>query len=140
MYPAIDKLNEEHLLLFDGVCNLCNGAVKFVIKRDKKKKFKFASLQSPYAQSLLVKFDLPAKNFESFVYVKNNIFYLKSSAALLLLKDLGGIWKLFYTFIIIPKFMRDFVYDTIAKNRYQTFGKSDSCMIPSPDIKERFLS
>ena len=132
--------NKSHILLFDGVCNLCNGIVQFTIKRDKKKKFKFASLQSPSGQSLLKQFNLPANNFDSFVYINGDNYFLKSSAALHVLKELGGSWKAFYAFMIIPKFIRDLFYDIIAKTRYKIFGKRSTCMVPTPDINQRFLN
>lgn len=131
--------DNQHILLFDGVCNLCNRIVKFTIKRDPKGKFKFASLQSASGKALLKQFNLPLNNFDSFVYITNNKYYRKSSAGLHVLKDLGGIWKLFYVFMIIPKPIRDFLYNLIAKTRYKIFGKRDTCMIPTPDIKKRFL-
>lgn len=132
--------NKSHILLFDGVCNLCNGIVQFTIKRDKKKKFKFASLQSPSGQSLLNQFNLPANNFDSFVYINGDNYFLKSSAALHVLKELGGSWKAFYAFMIIPKCIRDLFYDIIAKTRYKIFGKRSTCMVPTPDINQRFLN
>lgn len=135
---------ETHIILFDGVCNLCNGAVQFVIKRDPKKIFKFASLQSDVGQSLLKQFGLPYQGIhsnalQSFVYIQNGKCYIRSSAALHVARKLKGAWKLLYIFMIVPKFIRDFVYNTIAKNRYKMFGKKESCMIPSPDIKAQFL-
>ncbi len=131
--------NNNQIILFDGVCNLCNGFVKFIIKRDPKAKFKFASLQSEIGQSLLYKFGLPTDDFHSFVYIKGDKYFIKSSAALNVLKDMGGIWNLFFAFIIIPKFIRNFFYDIISKTRYQLFGKRNSCMVPSSEIKQRFL-
>ncbi len=131
--------NEAHILLFDGVCNLCNSIVQFTIKRDPKEKFKFASLQSVSGQALLKKFDLPTEDFDSFVFINGDKFFLKSSAGLHVLKELGGVWKLFYVFIIFPRPLRDFVYNIIAKSRYKIFGKRDTCMVPTPRLKQRFL-
>ncbi len=131
--------SERRILLFDGVCNLCNGTVQFLIKRDPGGKFKFASLQSEPAKTLLRELGLPADHFESFVYIKNGTAYQRSSAALHVLKDLGGFWKLFYGFILLPRPVRDFFYDLIAKNRYRMFGKRDACMVPTPELKARFL-
>lgn len=131
--------NNTHIILFDGMCNLCNGFVQFLIKRDKKVKFKFASLQSVSGQSLLLKFGLPTDDFNSFVYIKGNHYFAKSAAGLNVLKDLGGLWQFFYAFIVIPGFIRDFIYGFIAKKRYKLFGKRDSCMIPTQEIKQRFL-
>lgn len=131
--------NNTQIILFDGVCNLCNGFVQFLIKRDKKARFKFASLQSASGQSLLLKFGLPTADFHSFIYIKGDNYYTKSTAALNVLKDIGRQWQLFYVFILIPKFIRDFIYSAIAKKRYKLFGKRETCMVPTPDINNRFL-
>jgi predicted DCC family thiol-disulfide oxidoreductase YuxK len=130
---------EEYILLFDGVCNLCNGFVQFMIKRDPKRKFKFASLQSDSAQRLLDRFGLPKDDFDSFVLIKGDKYFLKSTAVLYVLKELGGVWRLFYGFIILPRSFRDFIYDGVAKSRYRIFGKRNQCMIPTPDLQSRFL-
>lgn len=131
--------SETPVLLFDGVCNLCNCIVQFVIKRDPEGKFKFASLQSESGQTLLKKMGLPTDDFDSFVFINGNKYFLKSSAGLHVLKELGGVWKLFYVFIILPRPLRDFIYGLIAKTRYRIFGKRDTCMVPTQDIKRRFL-
>lgn len=131
--------SDSYILLFDGVCNLCNNIVQFTIKRDPKGKFKFATLQSENGQALLKKFDLSTDDFNSFVFINGNKYFLKSSAGLHVLKELGGGWKLFYVFIIFPVPLRDFIYSMIAKTRYRVFGKRNTCMIPTPDIKQRFL-
>jgi predicted DCC family thiol-disulfide oxidoreductase YuxK len=128
-----------YILLFDGVCNLCNRTVQFIIKKDSKTKFYFASLQSDYGQTLLKRFGLPLDDFDSFVLIKGDKFYLRSTAVIHVLKELGWIWKLFYALIIFPRPLRDFVYNLIARTRYKIFGKLDNCMIPSPEIRERFL-
>lgn len=130
---------QTNILLFDGVCNLCNSIVRFTIKRDPKGKFKFASLQSESGQALLKQFGLPINDFDSFVFISNDQYFLKSSAGLHVLKELGGLWKLFYAFIIFPRPLRDFVYNIIAKTRYKIFGKRDICMVPTPTLMERFL-
>jgi predicted DCC family thiol-disulfide oxidoreductase YuxK len=132
--------NFQNLLLFDGVCNLCNGFVQFVIKHDRKQKFKFAALQSNTGQKYLKRFNLENVDFESFVYIKNDQFYQKSTAAILVLKDLGFLWKLSYLLFVFPKFIRDAVYSLLAKNRYKLFGKKESCMLPTPELKNRFLN
>ena len=131
---------EKHILLFDGVCNLCNGVVQFIIKRDRKGKFKFAALQSESGQELLKQLGFSTANFDSFVFIKGNKHFIKSTAVLHVLKELGGLWKLLYVFILIPTPIRDFFYNVIAKTRYHIFGKRDTCMIPSDDIKPRFLT
>jgi len=131
--------SEEKIVLFDGVCNLCNSSVQFIIKHDKKKQFRFASLQGNYGQAFLKKHNLPADNFNSFILLEGDKVYNRSEGALRMLKHLGGRWSLFYAFIILPKFIRDNVYNWVARNRYKWFGKREECMIPTPDLKERFL-
>ncbi|TAD96888.1 MAG: thiol-disulfide oxidoreductase DCC family protein [Bacteroidetes bacterium] len=130
---------EKPILLFDGVCNLCDSIVQFIIKADPEGKFMFASLQSEKGQELLKKFGFPTENFDSFVLIDQEKSAEKSTAALQVLKKLGGFWQLFYIFILIPKPIRDFVYEMIAKNRYRFFGKKDSCLIPTPELKARFF-
>jgi predicted DCC family thiol-disulfide oxidoreductase YuxK len=129
----------KNIVLFDGVCNLCNGLVRFIIKRDRNGKFKFASLQSEIGQQWLLRFGLAKNEFESFVLIEGDKYYVKSAAALIMLRGLGGIWKVFYVFILVPRPVRDFMYDLIAKSRYRIFGKRNICMIPTPELKERFL-
>jgi predicted DCC family thiol-disulfide oxidoreductase YuxK len=131
--------NETYILLFDGVCNLCNSVVNFIIKRDSKEKFKFASLQSERGQALLKKFGLRTNDFDSFVFISGEEYFLKSSALLHVLRELGGVWKLFYAFIIFPRPVRDLVYSIVAKTRYRIFGKRDTCIIPTPEVNRKFL-
>ncbi len=135
----INAMKQEKVLLFDGYCNLCNGISRFVIKADKKKKFKLASLQSESAQILLKRFDLPIEDFRTFVLIIGDKYFLKSTAGLMVAKVLGGFWKLFYVFILIPRPFRDFVYNIIAKNRYKIFGKRDTCAVPTAEVNDRFL-
>ncbi|MEI9946038.1 MAG: thiol-disulfide oxidoreductase DCC family protein [Chitinophagaceae bacterium] len=130
---------EKSIVLFDGVCNLCNSSVQFIIKRDKKKKFLFASLQGKKGQEILKRFNLPADDFNSFLLLQNNKVYSRSSGGLRMLKLLGGGWKLLYAFIIVPKFIRDAVYNWIARNRYKWYGKREECMVPTAELRERFL-
>ncbi len=127
------------IILFDAVCNLCNGSVQFVIKHDKKKIFLFAALQSDAGQALLKKYNLPSTDFHTFVLIQNNEVFLTSTAALTVAKQLYGIIKLMYIFIIVPPFIRNSIYNFIAKNRYKWFGKNDSCIIPTKDFRNRFL-
>ena len=129
----------QHIILFDGVCNLCNGVVAFLIQRDKKEKFSFASLQSAVGQELLGKLGLPLTDFHSFVYMRGDKFYTRSSAWLYVLKDLGSVWQLFFALILVPKPIRDFFYNFISKDRYGFFGKKAQCMVPIPAWKTRFL-
>lgn len=127
------------IILFDGLCNLCNGSVQFIIKRDRLEVFKFASLQSEIGQTLLKQYGIQNDKIDSIVYINDVRFFLRSSAVLNILKDLGGIWRLWYGFIIIPKFIRDFVYNTISKSRYKVFGKRDYCIIVMENQRHRFL-
>jgi predicted DCC family thiol-disulfide oxidoreductase YuxK len=113
--------------------------VQFVIKRDRKARFRFASLQSDTGQVLLKRFGLPQDDFDSFVLIKGDKYYLRSTAGLHVLRELGGMWQLLYALIIFPRPLRDFVYSLVARNRYKVFGKRDSCMIPTPEQSERFL-
>ncbi len=127
------------IILFDGVCNLCNGAVKFVIKRDKKNYFKFASLQSEAGKQILHAYHLPADASDSFLLVENKKIFNRSTAALRVVKHLKSLWPLLYCFIIVPKFIRDGVYNFVAGNRYQWFGKTNECMLPTPELQSKFL-
>ena len=133
-------MTSSPIILFDGVCNLCNKSVQTVLRKDKAGIFKFASLQSDAGQKLLKQYNLPTENFGSFVLIQNNEVYLKSTAALMVAKQLSGPIKLLYGFMIVPTFIRNFFYNIIAKNRYKWFGKMDECMIPTPEIKSRFLN
>jgi predicted DCC family thiol-disulfide oxidoreductase YuxK len=132
-------MDNRPVVLFDGVCNLCNRLVQFIIKKDKKKQFLFASLQGKTGQDVLKKFSLPANDLNSFVLLEENRIYTKSTAGLKMLKKLGGGWQLLYAFIIVPKFIRNGIYNWIASNRYKWYGKKDACMIPTAELKERFL-
>ena len=132
-------MNDNPVILFDGVCNLCNGAVDFVIKRDTISQFKFAALQSEAGQKLLQQYNLPRENFNSFVLIKEGKVYTKSAAALKVCKHLTGLWPILYGFIIVPSFIRNAVYQWIAKNRYKWFGKKQQCMLPTAALKNRFL-
>jgi predicted DCC family thiol-disulfide oxidoreductase YuxK len=131
---------EQPVILFDGICNFCNGTVNFIIDKDKRKRFKFAALQSDAGQKLLNEFNLKFTDFDTIILAENNRYYEKSTAALRIAKGLGGIWKVLYAFIILPTFIRDFFYDIIARNRYRWFGKRDTCRIPAVGERERFLS
>jgi predicted DCC family thiol-disulfide oxidoreductase YuxK len=132
--------NISDIVLFDGHCNLCNGTVKFIIKRDPNAKFHFAALQSPVGERLLSEFNLPTDAFETFVLIQEDRYYIKSSAALHVVKKLKGIWKLLYVFVLVPRPIRDYLYSFIAKRRYRWFGRRDACMIPTADIRQRFLA
>jgi predicted DCC family thiol-disulfide oxidoreductase YuxK len=134
-------LNSEHpIILFDGVCNFCNGAINFVLKQDKKGVFRFAPLQSEVAQKLLQQYQLSKKEFDSFVLIDNGKVYKKSAASLRVMNKLPWYWKEAQILRIIPTAFRDAIYDFIAKNRYKWFGKKEQCMIPTPEIRSRFLT
>lgn len=125
------------IVLFDDVCQLCNASVRFIIARDPRAVFRFASLQSETGKALRKTFGVP--DVDSLVLLDGGRCYAKSSAALRICRRLKGGWKLFYLFILIPKPIRDYAYDFIAKHRYQWFGKQDYCLMPAPDIRARFL-
>ena len=127
------------IILFDGVCNLCNWAVSFVIKHDPRKKFLFASLQSDQAKKLLAEYSINNNEMNSIILVENGKIYTRSAGALRVLKQLKSWSFLYYCFILVPGFIRDGMYDMIAKRRYRFFGRRDECMIPSPGISSRFL-
>lgn len=129
----------EHVILFDGVCNLCNSSVNFVIDRDKQGRFKFASLQSEFGQKHIEQFGGDPAQLNSIMLIEECQMYQKSTAALRVARHLSGGWPLLYAFMIIPPFLRDLVYDWVAKNRYRWFGKEDACRIPSPELSHRFL-
>ena len=128
------------VIFFDGVCNLCNRSVQFVIKRDRAKKFRFASLQGKSAAFVLKELNISPADSDSFILLENDKVYTRSTAALRVLRELGGLWKLFYVFIIVPPFIRDGIYNFIARKRYKWFGKREECMIPTPELKERFYN
>lgn len=132
-------MTDNPIILFDGVCNLCNSAVNFVIKRDKATHLKFAALQSDAGQQLLQRYRLPHDVFNSFVLIEDGLVYTQSTAALKLCKYLTGLWPLLYGFIIVPPFIRNGLYKWIAKNRYKWFGKKEQCLVPTADLKNRFL-
>ncbi len=130
---------KDHLVIFDGICNLCNGTVQFIIKRDRKKRFSFTTYQSKTGQDILKQNGIPVKDQSTVVYLKNGVPCFKSKAVLEILRGLGCCWNLLYILIVIPPFLRDFVYDIIARNRYKVFGKSESCMVPTLEQMDRFL-
>lgn len=129
-----------YLILFDGVCNVCSGAVQFVIKRDPNERMMFASLQSETGQRILKENGLPLDEFNSFIYIEKGTLYTKSTGILKAMRHLKGIYRWSYLFLAIPRPIRDWFYERIAKNRYKWFGQKTSCMMPTPDIQKRFLS
>jgi predicted DCC family thiol-disulfide oxidoreductase YuxK len=126
------------IVLFDGVCNFCNGAVNFIIKHDRAGRFKFAPLQSETGERLRSEHDISAKT-DSLVLIENGKAYTHSTGGLRIAKGMGGIWQFAYVLIIVPKPIRDWFYRSFARNRYKWFGKKEVCMIPTPEVRERFL-
>ena len=135
----MNKQFTHSIILFDGICNLCNGAVNFVIKRDPGNVFKFAPLQEKQGALLLKTHAIDIQKLDSIVLIENGNVYTKSSAALRIARKMSNLWPLFFVLLIIPSFIRDGVYDFIAKNRYKWFGKKEQCMIPTPGLREKFL-
>lgn len=134
------EVGNKPLLLFDGVCNLCNGAVNFILDKDEHKSMVFASLQSALGQKILKQHQLPENDFKSMILLKGDKIFLKSNAVLEVVKYLPRGWKLLYVFKIIPRFIRDWIYKIISLNRYKWFGKKDQCRLPTSDIANRFIS
>lgn len=130
---------ENKVILFDGVCNLCNGAIIFILKRDKKDVFRYAPLQSEIGKKLAAKHDIDLQKVDSIILIANEKAVSKSTAALRIAQQLSGAWPLLSVFLILPTFLRNWVYDFIARNRYKWFGKKDACMIPTPELKSKFL-
>lgn len=126
------------VLLFDGVCNLCTSSVQFIIKRDPKRKFRFASLQSAFGQEVLQQHQLNTQTFDSLVLLDGGKIYQRSTAALRIARQLSGAWSMLFIFMIVPAFIRNAVYDFIARNRYKWFGKKEACWLPTPDLQALF--
>ena len=127
------------VILFDGLCNFCNAGINFIIKQDRKKLFRLAALQSEAGQKFLQQFGLPAEGFESFILIENGKIYQRSAAGLKVYKKLPWYWKWTQIGWLAPKFLRDSIYNFIARKRYKWFGKKEECMIPSSDMRSRFL-
>lgn len=136
-------MTSEHasgVVLFDGVCNLCNGFVQFLIKRDRKERLRFASLQSNYGERIREKHLAANEEMDSVLFYRQKHVLVRSDAALEILKTLGGGWKLVQVLYIFPRGFRDAVYDWVASNRYRWFGKREVCMMPTPALERRFIS
>jgi len=129
----------KKVILFDGVCNFCNFWVNYVIDHDEKDFFRFASLQSEFGQSILSNLNLAENDFDTFVLIESKKYFIRSTAALKVVKDISGWLKILYPFIILPEFIRDSVYNLIAKNRYKIFGKSETCRVPTEEEKSKFI-
>ena len=134
------SIPQDHpILLFDGVCNLCNGFVQFMIERDAKAHYRFAALQSETGQALLEAYQLPKETIDTVVLIENGQAYLRSEVALRVAPNLGGLWPMVSIARLLPLAFRDPIYDFIAARRYRWFGQKDQCMIPTPELKNRFL-
>ncbi|WP_027003141.1 thiol-disulfide oxidoreductase DCC family protein [Hugenholtzia roseola] len=129
----------DTIVFFDGVCNLCNGAVNFIIDRNPSGSLRFASLQSDLGKQLLDSQGLDTKSYSSLILYENGTVYRRSTAALRIASHLSGIWSWARVFLAVPPFLRDGVYDLIARNRYRWFGKTDACRLPTPELRVRFL-
>lgn len=137
----IEISGDKKVILFDGICNLCNNTVNMVIKQDKKNTFLFASLQSDTGKKILTDLKIDSSKMDSIILYDPSIaYYTKSSAALKIMNDLGGWWKITQIFWVFPAPLRNVIYDLIARNRYRWFGKKEQCMIPTPELKSKFLS
>ncbi len=134
-----EKQEGQAVIMFDGVCNLCNASVNFVIDRDSDRYFRYAPLQSDAGQRFLKKHGKSVSDFDSVILDEGDRFFTQSTAALRIARKLDGAWPLLYGFIIIPPFLRNLVYNIIARNRYKWFGRKDECRIPTPELKSLFL-
>ena len=133
------KMDDRHIIIFDGVCNFCNAAVIFIIRRDPKGIFSFTPMQSDVAQKIIENNNIQNPGFETFLLIKNGRCYERTDAALEIAKALTGFWYLFLVFKILPRKFRDYFYNLLARNRYALFGRSDVCMVPAPNIVKRFI-
>jgi predicted DCC family thiol-disulfide oxidoreductase YuxK len=127
------------IVLFDGVCNFCNHSIQFIIKRDKKSYFKFGALQSEEGKALLQKHGLSSEILDTIVLIEGGKAYTYSTAPLRIVRKLNLLWPICFIFILVPSFIRDPIYKWISKNRYKWFGKQESCLMPTPEIRSRFL-
>jgi len=132
-------LDSKAIVLFDGYCNLCSWSVQFILKRDHRDHFRFASVQSDIGKEILSFFEINDEADKSVILIENELYYLKSDAALRIARKLRRLWTILYILIIIPKFMRDFIYMFISKNRYKWFGKKQECYLPDSNTKNKFL-
>tara|TARA_R110002050_G_scaffold56512_1_gene127017 strand:- start:118888 stop:119295 length:408 start_codon:yes stop_codon:yes gene_type:complete len=131
---------DKKIILFDGVCNLCNASIQLVIKHDKKDEYRFAALQSEHGRKMTAERHIDTTAIDSIILIEPGVaYYTKSTAVLKVGKNFGGLWSLLAVFEWIPEGIRNVVYDFIAKNRYKWYGKKDSCMIPTPELKAKFL-
>jgi len=135
----MDTDKKQKIILFDGVCNLCNSTVQRVITHDKKDVFRFTALQSAVGMVMVTEHGIDTAKTDSIILIDDDKHFIKSTAALKIAKELSGGYSLLYVFIIVPSVIRNWVYDVIAKNRYNWYGRQESCMIPTPELKKKFL-
>ena len=132
-------MSNHHVIIFDGVCNFCNSSVNFIIKRDHTNKFVFAPMQSPAAKKLIAQYNAENVGFDTFLLIKNKQCFYRTNAAIEIAKDLGGAWPLCKVLKILPRSFRDYFYRLFARNRYRIFGKTAVCMVPTNELKKKFL-
>lgn len=147
--PSTPKINQQprdvsttdtdSIVLFDGVCHLCNGSVNFIIKHDPDSRFRFAPIQTPIGEELMRRHHLSTETMDTVVLIEGGKAYTRSTAALRIARRLSGLWPAAYIFVVVPRLIRDAVYKVVARNRYRWFGKSESCMMPTPEVRARFL-
>lgn len=132
-------VSKHKIILFDGICNLCNASINFVIERDKNDVFRFAALQSDLGKEYTSKFNIDTSQTDSILLIDQDKIYLKSTAAIYIAKSLSGAYPLLFSLMIVPNFIRNWVYDFVARNRYKWYGKREVCMVPTPKLKNKFL-
>lgn len=135
----MEPTSAKGIILFDGVCNLCHASVNFIIDRDPKDHFRFASLQSETGKTLAAQYGIDSTQLASIILIEGNKAYTKSTAALLIAKRLRSLWPMLAIFLVIPQSIRDVAYHWVARNRYRLFGRSDNCRVPTPALSQRFL-
>ncbi|MCU0392224.1 MAG: thiol-disulfide oxidoreductase DCC family protein [Thermoflexibacter sp.] len=135
----MENYQDKHIVIFDGVCNLCNGAVNFLIDIDKKNRLHFASLQSEFGQEILKAHNMQTQDFNTFIFLSHGQLFTRSTAALEVMKIVGGIWSSVAILKFVPRIIRDGVYKLISKYRYSIFGKREACRVPTPELKSKFL-
>lgn len=133
------NIDNKHIIVFDGICNFCNGAINFIIKHDPEGLFVFTPMQTELAQKLITEHKITNVGIDTFLLIKNGKTYIWTDAALEIAKDLDGYWYYFSILKILPRFIRDYLYRLFARNRYTLFGKRNQCMVPTPSVKQRFI-
>ena len=135
-----EEASSPPVVLFDGVCKLCNGSVNFILHRDRKGRLKLAPLQSDYGRQVLASHEVQSDPMDSIMLLEGKRLSTKSTAIIRISKYLDGLWPLCMIFLIVPRLIRDFIYNIVAKNRYRWFGKYDTCRLPDPEFEDRFYT